>query len=45
MRQSSLEEMRQQAALLFDLAAPVDKAYLIRRIREEGGDPAVLGLI
>jgi hypothetical protein len=38
------QEMREQALLLFRLAADVDKSYLARRISEEGGDPAVLGL-
>jgi hypothetical protein len=38
------QEMRAQAEILFSLASPVDNAYLLRRIREEGGDPTLLGL-
>ena len=38
------QEMRDQAEILFQLASPVDNTYLLRRIREEGGDPTLLGL-
>ena len=34
-----------QARALFGLANTLDKAYLLRRIRDDGGDPALLGLI
>lgn len=33
-----------QARELFNLADDLDRAYLLRRIRDEGGDPALLGL-
>jgi hypothetical protein len=37
-------EMLEQARLLAELAGEIDSAYLIRRILEETGDPALLGL-
>ena len=37
-------EMLEQARLLSKLAGDIDKAYLIRRVLEETGDPALLGL-
>ena len=39
------ESMLIQAKLLFDLASDCDHAYLKRRIIEETGDPAVIGLV
>ncbi|MCP3734571.1 hypothetical protein M9979_06745 [Sphingomonas sp. RP10(2022)] len=33
-----------QAKALFDTSEAIDLSYLIRRIAEEGGDPALLGL-
>ena len=33
-----------QARALFDMAEDIDRAYLLRRIVEEGGDPALIGL-
>ena len=33
-----------QARTLFQMAEQIDTAYLVRRIGEEGGDPALLGL-
>jgi hypothetical protein len=38
------QTMRRQAELLITLALEYDRDYLVRRIREEGGDPAALGL-
>lgn len=37
--------MRFQAQLMFDLAGEYDRAYRKRRIIEETGDPAVIGLV
>jgi hypothetical protein len=37
-------EMLEQARLLSKLAGDIDNAYLIRRVLEEAGDPALLGL-
>ena len=34
-----------QAQALFSLADGIDAAYLVRRIIEDGGDPALLGLV
>ena len=34
-----------QARALFGLANTLDKAYSLRRIGDDGGDPALLGLI
>ena len=39
------EAMRSQAHLMFVLAAECDRDYLRRRIVEETGDPAVIGLV
>lgn len=33
-----------QAQASFSLADGIDTAYLVRRITEDGGDPALLGL-
>jgi len=33
-----------QALALFGLAETLDRAYLLQRIRDDGGDPALLGL-
>jgi len=38
------QDMRDRACRLFQFASDVDKSYLLRRISEESGDPAVLGL-
>ena len=38
------DEMLEQARLLFKLAGEVDHEYLIKRVSEETGDPALLGL-
>ena len=37
-------EMLEQARLLAKLAGEIDQPYLIKRVREETGDPALLGL-
>jgi hypothetical protein len=37
-------EMLEQARLLLQLAGTIDKEYLVRRVREEDGDPGLLGL-
>lgn len=37
-------DMLEQAVVLFQLATEIDRDYLLRRIVEEGGDPAQLGL-
>jgi hypothetical protein len=38
------DEMLEQARLLFKLAGDIDNEYLIQRVLEETGDPALLGL-
>jgi hypothetical protein len=38
------EAMRSQALLMFSLASECDRDYLKRRIVEETGDPAIIGL-
>jgi len=38
------DEMLEQARLLAKLAGDIDEPYLIKRVREETGDPALLGL-
>ena len=35
----------EQAQALFNLADGIDEANLVRRIIEDGGDPALLGLV
>jgi hypothetical protein len=37
-------EMLEQVLLLAKLAGDIDNAYLIWRVLEEAGDPALLGL-
>lgn len=36
--------MLEQAQALFTLAQGLDGTYLLRRIREEGGNPSLLGI-
>jgi hypothetical protein len=38
------DEMLEQARLLLKLAGDIDKEYLVKRVLEETGDPALLGL-
>jgi hypothetical protein len=37
-------DMLYQAELLFSLAGEYDRAYLLRRIGQDGGDPSMIGL-